>query len=104
MINGMGHCGGGPTPNSSALVQQLVSWTEHGRAPDSIVAIDQNATTGEQRQRPVYPYPLVPKYVGPDPTTNPQAADQLSNFVPAEPSHPRTGNIKWYGDYLTRPH
>ncbi len=102
-VNGMGHCGGGPTPDSSALVQQMVTWVEHGVAPASILVSDQNAITGELRQRPVFAYPSVPKYIGPDPVANPKAADNPNNFVPAPPAHVHNDRIDWVGSFLVRP-
>jgi feruloyl esterase len=38
LINGMNHCAGGPTPNTSDLVLQMVRWVENGAAPESITA------------------------------------------------------------------
>lgn len=102
LINGMGHCGGGPTPDTSALVNQVVGWVERGRAPESIVVSDRNTVTNETRQRPVYPYPLVPKYVGPDPVAHPEAADQPGNFVAAPPAKEHNDNIDWLGDDLLK--
>jgi Tannase and feruloyl esterase len=34
----MNHCGGGPTPDTSDLILQLVNWVEKDTAPDSITA------------------------------------------------------------------
>ena len=62
------HCGGGYADSSFDLVYPMVQWVEGGTAPSQIVATDTvNSTT---LTRPVYPYPLVPKYNGSGPTTD----------------------------------
>lgn len=104
MVNGMGHCGGGPTPASGDLAQAMVNWVEAGQAPSAIMATDTNAITNETRTRPVYPYPLVAKYVGPDPTTEPTAADDPTNFVSAEPAVKHTDGIDWLGERMLLGH
>ena len=38
MFPGMGHCGGGPGPNTWDPLAPLVEWVENGTAPDSVVA------------------------------------------------------------------
>ena len=38
LVNGMNHCSGGPTPDTSALILQMVRWVENGSAPDAIAA------------------------------------------------------------------
>ena len=45
-----------------------------------------NTATHETRQRPVFHYPLVPRYVGPDPAQDPTGPDKPSNFVAAGPA------------------
>jgi feruloyl esterase len=73
MVPGMGHWGGGPSPNTSELLLQMVAWVENGQAPESIVARQGAGGRGGgvALQRPVYRYPLLARYVGPDPATNP---------------------------------
>lgn len=83
LINGMSHCGGGPTPNTSDLTRQMVRWVEDGRAPDSITVTDTNAAMDATRTRPVFSYPRVAKYVAPDPATDPTGPDKPENFVSA---------------------
>ena len=38
LINGMNHCGGGPTPDTSDLILQMVRWVENDTAPEAITA------------------------------------------------------------------
>jgi feruloyl esterase len=56
MVPGMGHCGGGPGTTTFDMLPALVSWVEHGRAPDSVPATHIEA--GQViRSRPLCPYP-----------------------------------------------
>lgn len=83
LIPGMGHCGGGPGVNDfgqnlgTAVKQDsehdillaLVRWVEKGVAPDRIVAAGLDCCgvgAGMRFERPVYPYPKFPKYIGGD--------------------------------------
>ncbi len=60
---GMGHCGGGPGPNTFDALGALEQWVEHGIAPEKIVAT--HATAGKiDRSRPLCPYPQVAHYKG----------------------------------------
>jgi hypothetical protein len=38
LVNGMNHCGGGPTPSTSDMILQMVRWVEQGSAPETITA------------------------------------------------------------------
>lgn len=84
LIPGMAHCGGGPGLNdcgqslSLQVVQDsdhdiftaLINWVERGIAPDKLTATaykDGVVTNGIRFQRPIYPYPKHPKYMGGDP-------------------------------------
>jgi feruloyl esterase len=100
MIAGMGHCGGGPTPDTSDLTMQIVNWVEQGRAPDSISVTDTNSATDESRTRPVFSYPNVAKYVGPNPASDPTGPDKPQNFVEAPPTVRHDDNTVWLGDFL----
>jgi feruloyl esterase len=82
MVPGMGHCGGGPGPNSfgneyggndpladtasySALLA-LMRWVERGVAPDKIIGtkfVNDSPGQGIAFQRPLCPYPQLPHYV-----------------------------------------
>jgi len=60
---GMGHCGGGPGPNTFDALGALEQWVEHGEAPDQIPA--SHFSNGEvNRTRPLCPFPLVAQYQG----------------------------------------
>jgi feruloyl esterase len=102
-IPGMGHCGGGPTPDASAMLLQMVRWVEAGQAPESILVTDRNTATNETRQRPVFRYPQVAKYIGPDPVANPTAADKPENFVAAAPTRTHVDHVDWEGNDWLKP-
>jgi feruloyl esterase len=63
MVPGMGHCGGGPGPNTFDALAPLEAWVERGSAPASIVAssVVNGVTT---RTRPLCPYPQVARWKG----------------------------------------
>jgi hypothetical protein len=87
MIPGMSHCSGGPTPNTSDMLLQTVRWVEDGQAPESILVTDLSPSTQGTRKRPVFRYPLVARYVGPNPAQDPAGPDTAENFLLA----PSTG-------------
>ncbi len=63
MFPGMGHCGGGPGPNTWDPLAPLVEWVENGTAPDSVVA--HHSTDGRvDNERRVCAYPQVARYSG----------------------------------------
>jgi hypothetical protein len=97
MVNGMGHCPSTdyPSPDGSELIYQMVQWVEKGQAPESIVVSDR---AGE-RKRPAFRYPMVAKYVGPDPASDPTGPDQVQNFVAAAPDRQHDDATPWIGDY-----
>jgi feruloyl esterase len=62
LIPGLGHCGGGErTLERFDLLDAIVEWVEHGRAPDRVIA-DVASAPGETR--PLCPYPAYAKYDG----------------------------------------
>jgi len=64
MIPGMGHCGGGPGPNTWDRLAPLVEWVERGNAPDALIAT--HSTRGVvDNERPIFPYPDQATYAGP---------------------------------------
>jgi hypothetical protein len=75
-VPGMGHCAGGPATDQFDALSALVSWVEHGQAPDRLVATargagnagglnpDLPASWAANRTRPLCPYPLVARYNG----------------------------------------
>ncbi|MFI6901775.1 tannase/feruloyl esterase family alpha/beta hydrolase [Nonomuraea sp. NPDC050394] len=60
MAPGMGHCAGGPGPNTFDALTAMEQWINRGTAPASIVAT--NPATG--RSRPLCPHPAVARYEG----------------------------------------
>lgn len=62
---GMGHCAGGPGPNSWDKLAPLVEWVENGVAPESIVATHRNEAEQVDNERPLCTYPAQARYVGP---------------------------------------
>jgi feruloyl esterase len=71
---GMGHCSGGPGPNSFDMLTALENWVEKKQAPASIPA--SHTTEGRvDRTRPLCPFPQVAAYKGTGST------DEASNFV-----------------------
>ena len=75
MAPGMGHCGGGPGPNTFDTLTALEQWVERGMAPERIVA-----SGGEVagRTRPLCPFPQVARYTGQG------SIDEAASFVCAE--------------------
>ncbi len=69
---GMGHCRGGPGPDSWDKLAPLVDWVENGNAPESIIAT--HSTDGVvDNERPLCTYPEQASYVGPaDGAGNPE--------------------------------
>ncbi len=103
LVPGMSHCGGGPTPDVSEMLAQMVRWVENGQAPESILVTDRNPATQDTRRRPVFRYPLIARYVGPNPAQDPASPDKLENFVAANPAKPHVDSIEWVGNFLLTP-
>ena len=66
MVPGMFHCSGGPGPNAFDALTPLVTWTETGVAPETIVAAKfvNDTPPAIQMTRPLCVYPKVAKYNG----------------------------------------
>jgi feruloyl esterase len=60
MVPGMGHCNGGPGPNTFDSIAALEQWREKGVAPAQLMG--SNRQTG--LTRPICPYPQYAKYRG----------------------------------------
>jgi feruloyl esterase len=89
MAPGMGHCGGGPGPNTFDTQSALEDWVEHGKAPEKIIA--SHITNGKtDRTRPLCPYPQAAKWKGTGST------DDAANFVCAisTESAPTSGSVQ----------
>jgi feruloyl esterase len=74
MAPGMGHCGGGPGPNTFDALIALETWVERDKAPERIIA--SHSTNGVvDRTRPLCPYPQVAQYKGTG------SVDDAANFA-----------------------
>ena len=63
MVPGMGHCGGGPGPNTFDALGALDKWVTEGVAPQKIIA--SHSTNGVvDRTRPLCSYPQVARWSG----------------------------------------
>jgi feruloyl esterase len=62
LVPGMGHCGGGErTLERFDLLDAIVEWVEHGRAPDRVIA---TVTSAPGETRPLCPYPAYAQFNG----------------------------------------
>jgi feruloyl esterase len=79
MAPGMGHCGGGPGPDTFDALAPLIAWVERGEAPGSLIA----SKLGPDRQpvmtRPLCPYPQFAAYDG---AGDPNAAESFACEMP----------------------
>lgn len=73
MVPGMQHCGNGNAPNVLDAVTAVIDWVEAGRAPDSLLAVQQRPD-GPDRSRPLCAYPKAAQYVAGD-------ADKAASFA-----------------------
>ena len=73
MAPGMGHCGGGPGPNSFDSLTAIEGWVENDRAPDEIIAVHRSDGVVD-RSRPLCPYPEIAVYDGDG------SSDEAENF------------------------
>jgi len=64
LVPGMTHCGGGEATDRFEMLDAIVDWVEHGKAPASILA---STSSGPPLSRPLCPYPQVARYKGGDP-------------------------------------
>ena len=78
MVPGMGHCMGGPGPDTFDSLDVLENWVSANRAPERIVA--SHLRNGEaDRTRPICAWPKQPVYTGRGST------DDERNFTCAAP-------------------
>jgi feruloyl esterase len=80
MVPGMGHCRGGPGPNTWDKLPPLVEWVEKGNAPDFIVATHSEDGVVDN-ERPLCPYPERAVYTGPAGGANDPANWVAGNFT-----------------------
>lgn len=95
LLPGVGHCSGGDGPSDIPLLATLMSWVEGGAAPEVMIArrpsnnAAPNGAPGimaaqsnlPPRNRPIYAYPRVARYLGKG------SIDSAENFEPVTPSH-----------------
>jgi feruloyl esterase len=113
MVPGMYHCAFGPGPNAFGnqfsgqvyaapppssdpehdILAALQQWVEKGVAPDRVVATKYNgdvANLGIVMQRPICPFPLVPRYSG---SGDPNSADSFACVVDNNTNNPTAAPI-----------
>jgi len=61
---GVGHCGGGDGPQPTELLEPLMQWVEHGRAPAIVTSVKTDEAGRVTRTRPLCPYPQRVRYRG----------------------------------------
>ena len=92
LLPGVGHCGGGPGPDTFDALGALSRWVERGEAPDRIVASHSTAGTVD-RTRPLCPYPSAARWTGQGST------NEAANFTCAPPDTPAaTDKAGWLKD------
>jgi feruloyl esterase len=64
MAPGMGHCNGGPGPNSLDALSALEGWVERGVTPEQITASRRRSDGSLERTRPLCVYPKVARWSG----------------------------------------
>jgi feruloyl esterase len=80
LLPGVGHCRGGPGPDTWDRLEPLVNWVEKGQAPAHLVV--ERLTEGKvDNQRKVCPYPQRAVYVGPAGGQNDRANWVEQNFA-----------------------
>jgi feruloyl esterase len=80
LVPGMGHCRGGPGPNTWDKLAPLVDWVENGHAPEFVVAT--HSTDGVvDNERRICAYPELAVYTGPSGGENDPANWVESNFT-----------------------
>lgn len=72
---GVAHCAGGAGPNPYGQLDELRSWVEDGKAPETLTAARRDQSGAITSSRPLCQYPLVAKYKGSGST------DDAANFV-----------------------
>jgi len=107
LLPGVEHCMGGPGADQVDYLTYLEDWVEHAKPPDRLVAYHLKSGSeahpmlfppDEQSvefSRPVYPYPLLPRYTGRgDPTS---AASFKPVTAADDPHRPRTRSARPIG-------
>jgi Tannase and feruloyl esterase len=85
------HCSGGyANAVMPDLIYPMVQWVENGTAPAQLT--ESYTVSGASFSRPVYPYPLIPRYKGSGPTCD------AASFHPVV--SPGAHYTDWIGSYL----
>lgn len=79
MVPGMGHCAGGPGPNSWDKLAPLVDWVENGQAPESLT-VTHSSNGVVDNERILCPAPQQARYTGPAGGENDPANWVANNF------------------------
>jgi Tannase and feruloyl esterase len=96
MIPGMNHCAGGEGAHAVDYLSYLEAWVERGEAPDMMLAAQPKPDAPQRPQygapalapeqaaftRPLYPYPLQPRYKGRGDTGD------AASYEPRQPPRP----------------
>jgi len=80
MVPAMGHCRGGPGPDTWDKLAPLVDWVENGKAPDFLVATH-SANGAVDNERKLCPFPQRAVYTGPAGGENNRANWVQGNFT-----------------------
>ena len=75
MLPGVLHCVGGAGPDSVEWIDAIAAWTEHGTAPERIIATKRGDGGTPTRTRPLCPHPQRAVYNGSGST------DEAANFT-----------------------
>jgi len=78
MMPGVFHCSGGVGPACFDVLQQIIPWVEHGKAPEAIVAAQLEGGK-TLRSRPLCVYPSVARHKGNG------SVDDAANFLCVDP-------------------
>ena len=79
MAAGMGHCSGGPGPNTLDALTALEQWVEQGIPPEKIIGVRRGSNGAIERTRPLCVYPQVARWLGRGST------DDAANFACVSP-------------------
>ncbi len=89
LVPGGYHCQGGYVPYEQDFLGAMVQWVEQGNVPDAVPAVARLAD-GALRERPLYAYPTVTRYLGGD-------VNRAGSFAPAAPSTEPADGFPWPG-------
>jgi tannase/feruloyl esterase len=79
LLPGVGHCGGGPGPDSVDWITAIEQWVEDDAAPERLIASKVDEQDTIIMERPICPHPKLVTYDG---AGDPDAATSFSCSVP----------------------